>query len=85
MLDKMERELASSAYSMWEGFAAFCGDVVDVDAEKVAAVVLEPVEDRVKGLRARVERLELEPDAETVEEIRDGLAESWRVRLERGV
>jgi hypothetical protein len=85
VLDRMERELASSAWSLWEGFSAFCRDVVGVDAEKVAAVILGPAGDRVKGLRARAERLGLEADAGTVAEIREGLAESWRVRLERGV
>ncbi|HEV2091705.1 MAG TPA: hypothetical protein VGR18_00920 [Rubrobacter sp.] len=85
VLDKMERELATSAWSLWEGFSAFCRDVVGVDAEKVAAVILEPVEDRVRGIQARAERLGLELDADAVEEIREGLAEAWRVRLERGV
>ena len=85
VLDKMERELATSAYSLWEGFAAFCRDVVGVDAEKVAAVILEPVADRVGGIGARAERLGLEMDADAVEEVREGLAEAWRVRLERGV
>ena len=83
VLDRMERELATSAYSLWEGFAAFCRDVVGVDAEKVSAVILEPVADRVGGIEAGAERLGLELDA--VEEIREGLAEAWRVRLERGV
>lgn len=85
VLDRMERELATSAYSMWAGFSAFCRDVVGVDAEKVAAVILEPVEDRIKGLQARAERLDLDPDPEAVEQIREGLAESWSVRMERGV
>jgi hypothetical protein len=73
VLDKMERELATSAYSLWEGFSAFCGDVVGVvDAEKVAAVILEPVADRVGGIEARAARLGLEKDADAVEEIREG-------------
>ena len=81
----MERELATNAYSLWEVFSAFCRDVVGVDAEKVAAVILQPVGDRVRGLQARAERLELEPDVGTVEQIRERLEESWRVRMERGV
>ena len=85
VLDKMERELATSAYSLWEGFSAFCRDVVGVDAEKVAAVILEPVADRVGGIEARAARLGLEMDADAVEKVREGLAEAWRVRLERGV
>jgi len=56
-----------------------------VAAEKVAAVLLEPVVGRIEEMKARAERLGLEPDAETVEEIREGLAEMWCVVEERGV
>jgi hypothetical protein len=79
LLDKLERELAIDALSLWEGFAAFCEESVGVPAENVVAVVLEPVADRIEDLKDRAERLELEPVPETVEEIREGLAESWRV------
>jgi hypothetical protein len=85
LLDRLERELATDALSLWEGFAAFCEESMGVPAEKVVAVVLEPVADRIEDLKRRAQRLELEPKAETVEEIREGLAESWRVVEERGV
>jgi hypothetical protein len=85
LLDSLERELATNALSLWEGFAAFCDESVGVPAEDVIAVVLEPVVDRIEDLKDRAERLELEPEAETVEEIREGLAESWRVVEKRGV
>jgi hypothetical protein len=85
VLDRMERELATSAWGLWEGFSAFCRGTAGVDAEKLAAVILEPAEGRIKGLQDRAERLGLEPDAEAVEEIREGLTEAWRVRLERGI
>ena len=48
-------------------------------------MILEPVADRVGDIEARAERLGLEPDADAVGGIREGLAEAWRVRLERGV
>ena len=85
LLDRLERELATNALSLWEGFAAFCEESVGVPAENVVAVVLEPVADRIEDLKDRAERLELEPEAETVEEIREGLAESWRAVEKRGV
>src|SRR3712207_5217066 len=43
LMDKLERELATNALSLWEGFAAFCEECVGVAAEKVIAVVLKPV------------------------------------------
>jgi hypothetical protein len=85
LLDRLERELATNALSLWVGFAAFCEECVGVPAEDVAAVVLEPVAGRIEDLKDRAERLELEPVSETVEEIREGLAENWRVVEERGV
>jgi hypothetical protein len=85
LLDKLERELATDALSLWEGFAAFCEECVGVPAEKVVTVVLEPVADRIDDLKSRAERLELEAKAETVEEIREGLAQNWRVVEQRAV
>jgi hypothetical protein len=85
LLEKLERELATNALSLWEGFAAFCDESVGVPAEKVVAVVLEPVADRIEDLKDRARSLELEANAETVEEIREGLAENWRVVEKRGI
>jgi hypothetical protein len=85
VLDRLERTLTAEALSLWEGFCAFCEECVGVEAQKVVAVVLEPFAGRLEDLEARAERLGLKPDAETVEEIREGLSESWRVVEERGV
>jgi hypothetical protein len=85
LLDKLERDLATRALSLWEGFCAFCEECVGVGAEKVVAVVLEPVAGRLEDLKVRAEHLGLEPDAETVSEICEGLSESWRLVEERGV
>ncbi len=85
LLDKLERDLATKVLTLWEGFAAFCEESIGVPAEKVVAVVLEPVVYRIENLKDRAERLELEPNAETVEEIREGLGENWRTVEERGV
>jgi hypothetical protein len=71
--------------SLWAGFCAFCEECVGVEAEKVVAVVLEPVASRIEDLKVRAERLGLEADPETVQEVREGLADNWRVVEERGV
>jgi hypothetical protein len=85
MLDRLERSLASDALSLWKGFCAFCEECVGVGAQKIVAVVLGPVAGRIEDLEARAERLGLQADPETVEEICEGLRESWRVVEERGV
>jgi hypothetical protein len=85
LLEKLEREIATNALTLWEGFASFCEESVGVPAEKVITVVLEVLADRVEDLKDRARSLELEANAEAVEEIREGLAETWRVVEERGV
>lgn len=78
ILDGLERREAAEALNLWRGFGAFCADVLGLEAGKVLAVVLEPAVKRVEDLEATAERLEIEPDAERVEEARAGLAEAWR-------
>jgi hypothetical protein len=85
MLDRLERDLGVRAFSLWAGYSAFCDECVGVAAEKVIAVVVDPAVERIENLKSLAEHLELEADTETVEEIRDGLRESWRVVEKRGV
>jgi hypothetical protein len=84
ILDGLERREAGNALTLWRGFGAFCGEVLELDPVKVLAVVMEAGVPRIEGLEATAERLDLEPDAETVEEIREGLAEAWRWAEGRG-
>ena len=85
ILDRLEREVVAQAFTVWAGYAAFCDECAGVPAEKLAAVVLEPIMEQIEALKRRAERLEIEPDAETVEEIREGLAETWRIAQKRGI
>ena len=41
--------------------------------------------EQIGALKGWAERLEVEPDPGTVEEIREGLAETWRAAQERGI
>ncbi len=89
ILDRAQRLYAKEALSVWAGFAGFCAERMGVAAEKVLSAVLgreigpEAV-GRVEALEALAGRLGLEPDAEMVGAIREGLAESWRVVEARG-
>lgn len=84
ILNGLERREVTNALTLWRGFAAFCEDLLGLDALKVLTVVLEPGVSRIRDLEATAERLDLEPDAEQVEEIREGLAEAWRWAEGRG-
>ena len=85
VLDRAERAIVAQAFSIWSGYAAFCEESAGVDAEKAAAVFLEPAMGLIADMKARAQRLGVEADAERVEMVRETLAESWRVVVERGV
>jgi hypothetical protein len=84
ILEELERRCVKEALSIWSGYAAFCEQSVGVDAEKLAAVVLEPLVGGIEEMKARAGRLGVEAEASVVEQMREGLAEAWRVVEERG-
>jgi hypothetical protein len=84
VLDELERRCAKEAFGIWSGYAAFCEEMAGVSAEDLAAVVLAPLVDGIGEMRARAGRLGVEPDADLVEQVREGLAEAWRTLEERG-
>jgi hypothetical protein len=77
-LEKLERNQATHALTLWRGFQVFCEESAGVEATAVLKVVLEAGVERIEELEALAERLGLEPDAEAVEEIAAELAEAWR-------
>jgi hypothetical protein len=84
VLDELERRCVKEAFGIWSGYAAFCEESAGVCAEDLAAVVLAPVVGGIEDMRARAERLGVEPDADLVERVREGLAEAWRTVEARG-
>ena len=85
ILDRLERQVVGDAFTLWTGYAAFCDEHAGVPAEKLAAVILEPVADQIAEMRTRAERLGVEAEPEAVEEMREGLAETWHRYEERGI
>src|ERR671920_575806 len=84
VLDELERRCVKEAFSIWNGYAAFCEESAGVSAENLAAVVLAPVVGGIEDMRGRAERLGVEPDSDLVEQMREGLAEAWRTAEARG-
>src|ERR671920_425561 len=48
VLDELERRCVTEAFSIWSGYAAFCGECAGVSAEKLAAVVLAPFVEQIE-------------------------------------
>ncbi|MBA3492200.1 MAG: hypothetical protein H0T55_09030 [Rubrobacteraceae bacterium] len=85
VLDELELRTVKQAFSVWTGYVAFCEESMGVAAEKIAAVVLEPVIGCIADMKLRAERLGVKAEAELVEEMREKLGEAWRAVGERGV
>ena len=87
LMDRLERELATEAFSLWTGFEGFCAERVGVETKKLLQVVLvpNPALERVAGLEALAERLNLEADPEIADTLREGLAEKWEFVVKKGV
>jgi hypothetical protein len=84
VLDELERRCVRQAFSIWTGYEAFCEESAGVSAEKLAAIVLEPVVEGIEDARARAERLGVEADSELVEHMVGGLTEAWNIVRARG-
>ena len=85
ILDKLERDATAAALTAWTGYAAFCERSAGVDPEKLVGVILGPALEQIREMKNRAQRLGVKPDAETVEQILEGLAETWKVYEERGI
>jgi enamine deaminase RidA (YjgF/YER057c/UK114 family) len=84
VLEELERRCVKEAFGIWTGYATFCEKSAGVGAEDLAVVVLAPALDQIGDMRARAERLGVEPDAQLVEQVREALAEAWRIVEARG-
>jgi hypothetical protein len=84
VLEELERRCVKEAFSIWSGYAAFCEESAGVSAEKLVAVVLAPVVGGIEDMKARAQRLGVEAEDGLVEQVREALAEAWRIVEARG-
>ena len=78
ILERLERDLASEAITVWAAYVRFCEETVEVEAEKLLKATFDPALEDVRWLKGIAEKLDLEPEAEAVEECRAGMVEGWR-------
>jgi hypothetical protein len=83
-LDRVEREMACQALSVWSAFVGFCEEEMTLEASKLLSALALPIAERVKTLEELAARLEVEPDAEDVESYREIMDQPWRQALAKG-
>jgi len=83
-LDRVEREMACQALSVWLAFVGFCEEEMTLEAPKLLSALALPIAERVKTLEELAARLEVEPDAEDVESYREIMDQPWRQALAKG-
>ena len=84
LLGDLERELATQALGVWQGFSSFCEEEMDLPPKKILAALFPPALEDVVWLEELCERLEIEAEEAAVEELRETLMEHWQRHLERG-
>jgi len=77
ILERLERDLASEAITVWAAYVRFCEQTVEVEAEKLLKATFEPALEDVQWLEGIAQRLGLEPEEDAVEEYRVGMVEGW--------
>lgn len=73
----MEREFTQEALAQWAAYRDFCEETLGLDAIKLLKVIVPPAVEYVQGLEERAERLEIEPDPQSVEEYRSITDDAW--------
>jgi hypothetical protein len=81
-LEEMKRELVREALTAWLGFAGFCAQEMELEAEKLLEALAGPFAERARDLEELSARYEVEADVEGVEEYLAMMTEAWRRQLE---
>ncbi len=81
LLGRLERKVAGEALPIWEAFIRFCEEEMKLEPEKVLGAIFEPALENVRWLEDLAERLDLEPEHETVEEYRLILTKAWNIHI----
>ncbi len=76
LLNRLEQKVTKEAWTIWEAFAGFTREELDLEPEKVVKVLFTPALAGVEDLKRRKERFGIEPDEDRVG-VRKALSEAW--------
>lgn len=82
LLEKLERQTTQSAWTIWEAFASFAREDLEVEPEKLLKAIFEPVLAGVEDLTKRKERFGVEPDKDQAAEVGEAFSTTWSKYLQ---
>jgi hypothetical protein len=82
LLTRMERKTTERAWTIWEAFASFAHEELEVEPEKLIKAVFEPVLTGVEDLKRRRARLGVEPDEQQAAEAGEAFSIAWSKYLQ---
>ena len=77
LLSRLEQKVTKEAWTIWEAFAGFTQEELELEPEKVVKALFTPALAGVEDLKGRKERLGIEPGEERAEEVEGALSEAW--------
>jgi hypothetical protein len=76
-LERLEREFTEGAFAQWSAFRGFCEEGLELEAMKLLKAIMPQAVEYAQSLEERAVRLEIEPDAKSVEEYRAVMEGTW--------
>jgi hypothetical protein len=76
-VERLEREFTQEALSQWAAYRGLCEETLELEAMELLKAIMPEAVQYAQGIEERAERLELEPDSESVEEYRAITDDTW--------
>lgn len=76
LLNRLEQKVTREAWAIWEAFASFTREELELEPEKVVKVLFTPALAGVEDLKRRKERFGIEPSEDRTG-VRKALSEAW--------
>jgi hypothetical protein len=77
VLERLEREFTEEAFAQWSAYRGFCEEELELEAMKLLKAIMPQAAEYAQSLEERAARLEIEPDAKSVEEYRAIMDDTW--------
>jgi hypothetical protein len=83
LLSRLEQQTVQQAWTLWETFACFARESLEVAPEKLIKALFEPALSGIEDLKERKERLGVEPDEGRAAEYEAAFSETWECYVQK--